>query len=108
MRTSWPVALGLDMRSHLTLVVLVGLLFCSLAAIEIPELVNLTDDTSNDYTVIVSQSRATAVKVSQQSGASAIAVQRNSISEYGRVPRSLDGATHRSHDVLHLCCVQRT
>jgi type III secretory pathway lipoprotein EscJ len=96
------------MRSHLTLVVLVGLLFCSLAAIEIPELVNLTDDTSNDYTVIVSQSRTTAVKVSQQSGAVAIAVQSNPISEYSGVARSFDGATHRSHGVLHLCCVQRT
>lgn len=96
------------MRSHLTLVVLVGLLFCSLAAIEIPELVNLTDDTSNDYTVIVSQSKASAVKLSQQSSAGTIAVRSNPISEYGGVPCSLDGATHRSHDVLHLCCVQRT
>jgi hypothetical protein len=107
-RTSSPVAPGLDMRSHLSLVVLVGLLFCSLAAIEIPELVNLTDDTSNDYTVIVSQSRASTVKVNQQSSAGAIAVRNNPISEYSGVARSFDGATHRSHDVLHLCCVQRT
>jgi hypothetical protein len=96
------------MRSHLSLVVLVGLLFCSLAAIEIPELVNLTDDTSNDYTVIVSQSRASAAKENQQSSADAIVAQSNPILEYDGVPRSFNGVTHQFHDVFQLCCVQRT
>lgn len=96
------------MRSHLSLAVLVGLLFCGLAAIEIPELVQLTDDTSNDYTVVVSQSKASAVNDGQQSGAAAIVARSNAVSGYNRAPRSPHGATYRSNDVLHLCCVQRT
>jgi hypothetical protein len=97
------------MRSHLSLAVLVGLLFCGLAAIEVPEFVQLTDDTSNDYTVIVSQSEASTVEDGQQSGVAAIATRSNAISsEYNRTPRSFHGAMHRSHDVLHLYCVQRT
>jgi hypothetical protein len=96
------------MRSHLSLAVLVGLLFCSLAAIEIPELVHLTDDTSNDYTVMVSQSKTSAVKRGQQSDAGAIAASGSGLSERNCAGRLFCGAVARSHDLLHLGCVQRT
>lgn len=108
MRTCCSVALGQKMRSHLSLAVLVGLLFCGLAAIEIPEFVQLTDDTSNDYTVIVSQSEASAVEDGQQSGAATIAARSNAVPGYNFAPRSFHGATCQSNDVLHLYCVQRT
>ena len=102
------MALGQDMRSHLSLAVLVGLLFCSLAAMEIPEFFKLTDDTSNDYTVIASQSTSSAVEEDQQSGAAAIAARSNAVSKFNCASRPFYDATHRSHDVLHLCCVMRT
>jgi hypothetical protein len=102
------VALGLDMRCQLSLAVLVGLLFCSLASIEVPELVKLTDDTSNDFTMTFSQESATSVEAEQQPSVCAIAAQENAVYESSFVRRPFHGAAHRSRDVLHLCCVQQT
>jgi hypothetical protein len=107
-RTSWPVALGLDMRCQLSLAVLVGLLFCSLASIEVPELVKLTDDTSNDFTVMVSRPAATSVDVAVQSSVLTITAQQNAMHTSSFVPLPFNGAARRSRDVLHLCCVQQT
>src|SRR5271154_6732592 len=36
---------------------IIGLLFCTLGALELPELVNLTDNTSNDYSTSVFQNQ---------------------------------------------------
>jgi hypothetical protein len=41
------------MRIRLIVATIAGLLFCTLAALEFPELVNLTDDTSNDYSLAI-------------------------------------------------------
>ncbi|MFY9729980.1 MAG: hypothetical protein WAK24_05190 [Candidatus Acidiferrales bacterium] len=41
------------MRIKLTLAIVVGLLFCALVIREIPELINLVDDTSNDFSLVV-------------------------------------------------------
>lgn len=43
------------MRIRLILALVVGLLFCTLSTLEFPELVNLTDDTSNDFSLAVFQ-----------------------------------------------------
>ena len=43
------------MRIKLTLAIVVGLLFCALVIREIPELINLVDDTSNDFLSLYSQ-----------------------------------------------------
>jgi hypothetical protein len=52
------------MRIKLTFAIVVGLLFCSIATLELPELINLVDDTSNDFSVVVLTKRAvTIVKV---------------------------------------------
>ena len=41
------------LRIKLPFAIVVGLLFCTLATMELPELINLVDDTSNDFSLIV-------------------------------------------------------
>jgi hypothetical protein len=41
-------------RRRFCLALVIAMLFCCLSSIEVPEFVNLTDDTSNDFTVVVS------------------------------------------------------
>jgi hypothetical protein len=53
--------LGLFMRIRLSLAIAVGLLFCTLAALELPELLTLTDDTSNDFSLLGAQQETSAV-----------------------------------------------
>jgi hypothetical protein len=53
------------MRAKTTLVVVIGMLFCSLIALEIPELLNLQDDTSNDFSLVSSQENLGAVVENQ-------------------------------------------
>jgi hypothetical protein len=96
------------MRSQLSLTVFVGLLFCSLASIEIPELINLSDDTSNDFTVMFLHGSDSPVQADQRRSVRGIAAGKNAEHEYSFVRRPFYGAAHRSRDVLHLCCVQRT
>lgn len=51
------------MRIKLALAIVVGLLVWPLAALELAELINLTDDTSNDFSLIVfAENAATVVK----------------------------------------------
>ena len=41
------------MRIKLTLSIVLGLLFCALVVTEFPELINLIDNTSNDFSLVV-------------------------------------------------------
>ncbi len=103
------------MRIKLTLATVVGLLFCTLATMELPELINLVDDTSNDFSLVVfAENVMTVVK--------------NRMLPQGRpvladIPRQQAAATFQAHsfaslqthsltrtsdDTLHLSCVQRT
>jgi hypothetical protein len=43
----------LEMRIKLILAIAVGLLFCSLATLEFPELLTLSDSTSNDFSLVL-------------------------------------------------------
>jgi len=44
-------------RIRISFSIVVALLFCTLATLELPELINLTDNTSNDYSLTVFQHR---------------------------------------------------
>lgn len=46
------------MRTNFILALVTGLLFCTLATLEVPEFLSLTDDTSNDYLVMSAQETA--------------------------------------------------
>ena len=55
----WPDAkLRRSMRFNFILALITGLLFCTLATLEVPEFLSLTDDTSNDYLVTTAQESA--------------------------------------------------
>jgi hypothetical protein len=49
------------MPTKFSLAVVVTLLFCGLTPLEFPELLSLTDDTSNDFTLVVSTRTASHV-----------------------------------------------
>ena len=58
----------MEMRARLILAVLAGVLFCSLATIELTELIRLADDTSNDFSLLQTQQGkcSTVIPPSQQ------------------------------------------
>ena len=53
------------MRVKLVLAMIAGMLFCTLATLEVPELLTLTDNTSNDYSLTAVQ-EATPPAVARQ------------------------------------------
>jgi hypothetical protein len=53
------------LRIKLILGLVVGLLFCALATLEVPEFLNLTDDTSNDYSLVTVQENPVAAVQTQ-------------------------------------------
>ena len=102
---SW-VPLGSGMRAKFIFGMLVGLLFCSLATLEITELFELTDDTSNDFSLVGIQQASSAV-VPQSIE---LQPKTNSTTETERptARRLPPSASYHAKDVLHLLCVMRT
>jgi hypothetical protein len=105
--------LGRQTRNTLNLTVMAALLLSCLALAEFPELLQLRDDTSNDFALLVSEQEAsagpaTAKFVPQPSG---VFVQRAKVPpliSLSSVFSSSDFVTHSSVDYLHLLCVHRT
>ena len=54
-------------RHRFSLALVISLLFCGLSAIEFPEFFKLVDDTSNDFTVLVSADTSAAVPADENS-----------------------------------------
>ena len=98
---------GCEMRAKIIFATLVGLLFCSLATLEIAELVRLADDTSNDFSVFDSQ-QAPAVVVGQNLELQRKTYRTAGERETSRVSGRFAGTPHRTRDVLHLLCIMRT
>ena len=109
------------MRIKLTLAIVVGFLFCTLLAMEFPELVNLVDDTSNDFCLIVFVKNAVAVVKTQMKNAVtavktemlhqrrlALADVRRRQAAASFPAYSLMQTFQTSDDTLHLLCIQRT
>jgi hypothetical protein len=103
---------GRSTRNRLRLAVLVALLFGGLALAEFPELLQLKDDTSNDFTLVVAKQEVASANSAAKSGPTpaAIFVRDGSI----RAPISplalsfSDPVAQSSIDYLHLLCVHRT
>jgi hypothetical protein len=93
--------------------VLVALLFSGLALAEFPELLQLKDDTSNDFTLVVAKADASPTNYMGKSGPAPTAVlvsegsTRTPVSEKLELSFS-DPAVQSSVDYLHLLCVHRT
>jgi len=107
------------MRTKLILGLIVGILFCSLVSLEIPELAKLSDDTSNDFAILTSSSTLNSpVILSLQKGVHLPAFHVTT----GLPPQEIGRSTSRPNDaitlaghtsgsadmLLRLICVQRT
>ena len=64
-------------RHRFCLALVVSMLFCGLSSSEIPELTRLTDDTSNDFTVLVVAKASVSVAANVKPTSIVIAVQQN-------------------------------
>jgi hypothetical protein len=96
------------MRLKLIVAIVVSLLLCTLATLELPELINLTDDTSNDFSLVVFVEN-TAVAVKDQM----VHLERHPVLAGIQCRRPAPG--FRSHslvrssdNMLHSLCIQRT
>jgi hypothetical protein len=101
------------MRLKLNLAIAIGLLSCTLATLEFPELVNLVDDTSNDYSLAVfAQSAPAAVTIKLRLNESRPALPEALSGIEYRQPvayLSTDSSVARTTgDMIHSLCILRT
>jgi hypothetical protein len=101
--------LGDYIRVKLGFAILTAVLFCGLASLEFPEFLRLTDDTSNDFTLLLSKAPAGHAALKQVT-ARALADECNDV---GQIPQQVSSdplipSLHSSIDYLHLLCVHRT
>jgi hypothetical protein len=99
-------------RNRLRFAVVAALLFSGLALAEFPELLQLKDDTSNDFTLVVARQEVTSPNYAAKSGPTpaAIFIKERSI-QAPVTPLALsflDPVAQSSIDYLHLLCVHRT
>lgn len=89
-----------------------ALLLCSLATMELPELVNLIDDTSNDFSlVLIAKDAPTLVKVRVgvlPRGRQALAETERRLADVSSGIDSRFQPGWNSDEMLHLLCVHRT
>jgi hypothetical protein len=100
------------MRVQYSVTLVVSLLFCTLVLLEFPELLNPSDDTSNDYSLTILRSRAggvakgrTDLPVTAQTGEKRIK------NKSPRLPGRFEVRSHQSPrggDILRLLCIERT
>jgi hypothetical protein len=96
-------------RHRFCLALVVSILFCGLSLSEIPELARLSDDTSNDYTLVVSTKTAAPIPVIASSDVVLGTVPQvdDAVKYPGPSPISIPYA-RTSLDYLQLLCVHRT
>jgi hypothetical protein len=100
-------------RSRLHLAVVVALLFCALVVVEFPELVSLKDDTSNDFTLLVSRQDVSSPSNTIKPAQTPVAIPVREVTLHAPISNLLalsfpDTLSHSSVDYLHLLCVHRT
>ena len=93
------------MRTKFIFATLVGLLFCSLATLEITELFELTDDTFNDFSLGGTQQASSAVVPQSLEQPKTNPTTETERPTARRLPPS---ASYQARDVLHLLCIMRT
>jgi hypothetical protein len=98
------------MRIRVSLALVLGLLLCTLATSEVPELMRLTDNTSNDYSLTIFSDNDAAIVRTQAPDMPKGSVRTSAHVKQPKArvqPRSLLLLCSTS-EVLHLLCVQRT
>jgi hypothetical protein len=100
------------MHAKLTLMTLtvVGLLFCTLATMELSELINLADDSSNDFSLVVfAENTVTAIKTRALPQGRPLLrdIQPRQADEYFQSHSLIRTFQASDDDMLHVLCVQR-
>ncbi|HVB55788.1 MAG TPA: hypothetical protein VNE63_05050 [Candidatus Acidoferrales bacterium] len=96
------------MSRKLSITVVVGLLLCSLTVLEFPELVNLVDDTSNNFTFLTSPGEMAISSVEQAAPEEhKSAVTRNQERSSLMLLR-FAAASKDSNSLLRFLCIRRT
>ena len=96
-------------RHRFCLALVVSMLFCGLSLSEIPELASLSDDTSNDFTVVVSTKTSASVWVNASSDTCISAVQQNDDAVEYPFPSAISVRYAQfPMGYLQLLCVHRT
>jgi hypothetical protein len=100
-------------RSRLHIAVVATLLFCALAVVEFPELLNLKDDTSNDFTLLVSSQDVGTPSSAIRPASTPVAIPVQAVSIHAPISNLLalsfpDTLAQSPIDYLHLLCVHRT
>ena len=97
------------MRIQYSVSLVAGLLFCTLVLLEFPELLNLSDDASNDYSLTISQSTTDGVAKEQTNLPVTLKTGGKRIkSKSPRLPRQSEVRSHPGDDLLRLLCIERT
>jgi len=100
-------------RGRLHIAVVAALLFCALALVEFPELLNLKDDTSNDFTLLVSSQDVSSPSSATRPASAPVAIPVQAASIHAPISNLLalsfpDTLAQSPIDYLHLLCVHRT
>jgi hypothetical protein len=100
-------------RGSIHLAIVAALLFCALALVEFPELLNLRDDTSNDFTLLVSTQNASTAKSAAKPVPTTVAIPVRLTGIQAPISNLLarsfpDTRANSPIDYLHLLCVHRT
>lgn len=100
-------------RSRLHIAVVATLLFCALAVVEFPELLNLKDDTSNDFTLLVSSQDVGSPNSATRPASAPVAIPVQEAGVHAPISNLLalsfpDTLSQSPIDYLHLLCVHRT
>jgi hypothetical protein len=96
-------------RHRFCLALVLSMLFCGLSSSEIPELTQLIDDTSNDFTLVVATKESAWVVANASSDAFVSVVEQNNDRPESHVPSPVDLRYPQSHaGYLQLLCVHRT
>jgi hypothetical protein len=99
------------MSTKIARAIAVGLLLCSLAALEIPELIGLVDDTSNDYSLLLITRNAPTASVRVHPPSEMLSVRAEVLRRYADSHTGIGSAREDprdSQDMLQLLCVRRT
>ena len=100
------------MSRRVSLVLVMGLLVCALSTLEIPELLKLTDNTSNDYSTAVFQKNkiASVTLRAQSPDVARFVVLTLPVVERARPTRAAESceSSQSLPDLLHLLCIRRT
>lgn len=98
------------MGRRLGLTIIMGLLLCALPAREFPELLHLSDNTSNDYSTQVFQGKVSSAVRNQAPDVPKSSISLHSFPRFSRfvMRRQVSESLASSPDFLHLLCVQRT